>query len=204
MWRSTRILPLVFSLLLVVTACQWVLVPAPLLYTVSDPVPASVADPAATVPPALALDPAFLFNIHIALEAPRDIGSIPELGIRHLYYFQGGTFTGPDIEGNVLPGGENWFLVRNNCVCDLYIQGQLRTADEALITFAGHGYSRTTPAIRQDLLAGAEINAADYAFRGVPFFETADPRYAWLNEVVTVAVYHFEPDQVTLSVYAIR
>jgi hypothetical protein len=201
MWRSTRILPLMCALLLLSTGCQWVLVPAPLLYTVSDRAPSARA---ATVQPALALDPAFLFNIHIDLAAPRDIGSIPELGIRHLYYFEGGTFTGPDIQGKVVPGGENWFLVRNNCVCDLYIQGQLRTADGALITFAGHGYSRTTSAIRQDLLAGAEINAADYAFRGVPFFETTDPRYGWLNEVVTVAVYHFEPDQVTLSVYAIR
>ena len=42
--------------------------------------------------PAVGLQPSFLFNIQIALEPPRDIGSLPEMGVRHLYYFAGGKF----------------------------------------------------------------------------------------------------------------
>jgi len=154
--------------------------------------------------PAVALQPSFLFNIQIDLEAPRDIGSLPEMGVRHLYYFTGGNFMGSDIAGEVLPGGENWFLIRNNCICDLYIQGQLRTDDGALINFAGHAYSSTTPDVQQAILDGAAINTDDYAFRGIPFFETDAPQYAWLNQAVTVATYRFEPEQVIISVYAIR
>ena len=154
--------------------------------------------------PAVALQPSFLFNIHIDLEAPRDIGSLPEMGVRHLYYFTGGNFMGPDIAGEVLPGGENWFLIRNNCICDLYIQGQLRTDDGALINFTGHAYSSTTPDVRQAIMDGAEIKTDDYAFRGIPFFETDSSQYAWLNQTVTVATYRFEPEQVIISVYAIR
>ncbi len=154
--------------------------------------------------PAIALQTSFLFDIQIDLASPLDMGSIPELGVRQLYYFNGGSFVGPEIMGEVLYGGENWFLIRNNCVCDLYIQGQLRTDDGALIDFAGHAYSRTTPNVRQAILAGAEINTDDYAFRGIPFFETDAAQYEWLNHVVTVATYRFEPDQVIFSVYAIR
>ncbi|HMN26676.1 MAG TPA: DUF3237 family protein [Caldilineaceae bacterium] len=44
----------------------------------------------------------------------------------------------------------------------------------------------------------------DYAFRGAPFFETDAPQYEWLNRIVTVAAYRFEPDRVILSVYAIH
>lgn len=154
--------------------------------------------------PVIALQPSFLFNIRIDLESPRDIGSVPELGVRHLYYFEGGEFVGPEIAGEVLAGGENWFLIRNNCVCDLFIQGQLRTDDGALINFAGHAYSRTTPDVRQSILDGAPISTEDYSFRGIPFFETDAPQYEWLNHAVTVATYRFEPEQVIFSVYAIR
>ncbi|MEZ4861538.1 MAG: DUF3237 family protein [Caldilineaceae bacterium] len=132
------------------------------------------------------------------------MGSIPELGIRYLYYFKGGHFGGQGLQGEVVAGGENWFLIRNNCVCDLYIQGELRTDDGVMITFAGHAYSRTTPEIRQAIFEGAPINGKDYAFRGVPFFETDDPHYSWLNEVVTMAVYDFTPVRVAVSVYAMR
>jgi len=194
MLRSIRLLFSLCCLLLLGSGCQLLI----------DPTRLPDAAPADLVEPAVALEPEFLFNIQIELAAPRDIGSIPELGVRHLYYFAGGSFAGPAIQGEVLAGGENWFLIRNNCVCDLYIQGQLQTDDGAIIDFVGHGYSRTTPAIRQAIMAGAAIESADYAFRGVPFFESSDPDYAWLNTIVTVATYRFEPDRVTLSVYAIR
>lgn len=208
MLRLIRLFTLLLCLVLIVTGCQWVVVPVVLpttgsttaSTTASDPVPALVS----AVQPAQALDASFLFDLQIDLEAPRDIGSLPALGIRHLSYFKGGRIVGPAIQGEVLPGGENWFLIRDNCVCDLFIQGQLRTTDGALITFAGHGYSRTTPAIRQAIFDGAEINPADYAFRGVPFFETDDPHYDWLNHVVTVATYRLEAEQVIFRVYAIR
>lgn len=195
MLRSIRFLFLLGCLFFLSSGCQLLIDPEKL----SDASSAS-----SLVEPAVALEPEFLFNIEIDLAAPRDIGSMPELGVRHLYDFKGGSVAGPAIQGKVLAGGENWFLIRNNCVCDLYIQGQLQTVDGAIIDFVGHGYSRTTPEIRQTIMEGAAIKSADYAFRGAPFFETTDPAYVWLNDAVTVATYRFEPDQVTLSVYAIR
>lgn len=195
MLRSIRFLLLLLCLLVLSNGCQLLIDPARL---------PTASTSALTVQPAVALEPAFLFNMYIDLDAPQDIGSVPELGVRHLYYFKGGSFVGPELQGTVVAGGQNWFLIRNNCVCDLYIQGQLQTNDGATIDFVGHGYSRTTPVIRQAIMEGAAIKTADYAFRGAPFFETTDPDYAWLNDAVTVATYRFEPERVTLSIYAIR
>jgi hypothetical protein len=200
MLRTNRLLTLFVLATLLISACQPLIDPDR-LPNLSSNSPSSQPE---VVQPALPLQTSFLFNIQIDLAAPRDIGSIPELGIRYLYDFAGGTVAGPNLHGEVLPAGENWFLIRNNCVSDLYMEGQLRTDDGALISFIGHSYSRTTPEVRQAIFDGAAINPDDYDFRGVPFFETDAAQYAWLNDVITVATYRFAPDKVIISVYAIE
>ena len=192
MLRINHLQTLFVLTMLLVSACRPIVVPDQLP---SQPI---------VVQPLLPLQTSFLFNIQIDLAAPRDIGSTPELGIRYLYDFKGGRVAGANLRGEILPTGENWFLIRNNCVSDLYMEGQLRTDDGALISFVSHSYARTTPEVRQALFAGAAINPDDYDFRGVPFFETDAPQYDWLNHVVTVATYRFAPEQVTISVFAIE
>lgn len=132
MFRTNYPLTLFVLVTLLFSACQPIIAP--------DRLPSQPDG----VQPALPLSTSFLFNIQIDLAAPRDIGSRPDLGIRYLYDFTGGSVVGPNLRGEILPTGENWFLIRNNCVSDLYREGQLRTDDGALISFVGHSYTRTT------------------------------------------------------------
>src|SRR3990172_12725545 len=55
------------------------------------------------------------------LEPPQMVGQTPQ-GNRQIFYVQSGTFTGPRLKGDVLPGGGDWFLVRPDGVGELDVR----------------------------------------------------------------------------------
>jgi len=71
----------------------------------------------------------------------------------------------------VLPGGDDWTIKRSDGVVELDLRVTLETDDGALIhvTFEG---------IRDDGAPAAPC------FRTVPRFETAEPKYAFLNRLL--------------------
>ncbi len=54
-------------------------------------------------------------------------------GVRRVVPITGGTFEGPEISGLVLPGGEDWQLVRPDGVTELYARYLLQTHDGYII-----------------------------------------------------------------------
>jgi Protein of unknown function (DUF3237) len=52
-----------------------------------------------------------LFELRVELEEPQDVGATPR-GNRRIFYIKGGTFAGPKIKGEVLPGGADWLVIR--------------------------------------------------------------------------------------------
>ena len=82
----------------------------------------------------------------------------------------GGSFEGDRLNGKVLPGGADWVTKRPDGAYELDLRVTLQTEDGALIhmTFSG---------IRDD---------ADHYFRTLPRFETASPRYEFLNRLLAV------------------
>lgn len=54
-------------------------------------------------------------------------------GIRRVIPITGGTFEGPNIKGEVLPGGEDWQLVRPDGDTELYARYLLKTNDGYVI-----------------------------------------------------------------------
>jgi hypothetical protein len=66
-------------------------------------------------------------------------------GERRVVPITGGTFEGPGIRGEVLPGGADWQLVRPDGVLELYARYLLRTHDGVLIQVVNRVLSRHTP-----------------------------------------------------------
>ena len=60
----------------------------------------------------------FLNEITAHLDAPLVIGENPH-GNRQIVPVTGGTFEGPRLKGEVLPGGGEWLLVRSDGVGEL-------------------------------------------------------------------------------------
>jgi hypothetical protein len=81
----------------------------------------------------------------------------------------------------VLPGGDDWTVKRADGVLELDMRVTLETEDGALIHMTLEG-------IRDDGAPGAPY------FRTLPRFETAEPRYAFLNRMLAVGTGEIRAD----------
>ncbi len=141
-----------------------------------------------TVMPSIAaaqLESELLFEVTANLAEGQPIGQTPA-GVRQIVYVSGGEFSGPEMSGEVLPGGGDWLLVRSDGVRQLDVRITLRTEDGALIYVRYPGVLRATPEVFQRIVQGEEVDPSEYYFRTTPVFETAAEEYRWLNSVVAV------------------
>jgi len=132
-----------------------------------------------------------------------DVGRTPA-GHRRFVRVTGGTFTGPKMQGVVLPGGGDWLLERPDGTRSLDVRIMLRTHAGDLI-FAHHpGRFHGPPDVISRLMRGEDADPSEYYFRVAPLFETASEKYDWLNRVLAIGVGRRTPRQVSYSVYAVN
>ena len=81
----------------------------------------------------------------------------------------------------MLPGGADWTIKRPDGVIELDLRITLATDDGALVYMTFEG-------IRDDAAPGAPY------FRTLPRFETAEPKYSYLNRLLAVGVGEIRPD----------
>ena len=124
-------------------------------------------------------------------------------GIRRVIPITGGSFEGPNIQGNVLAGGYDWQLIRSDGVVELEARYMLQTGDSDLITVVNTGIRHGSQEVMQRLANGEEVDPSLYYFRSVPVFETANPKYAWLMRSVFVANGIRKPEQVLIDVWRV-
>jgi hypothetical protein len=92
----------------------------------------------------------------------------------------------------VLPGGGNWpraARLGNAALGAFDARAVLRTDDGALIYMSYTGRSLVPDDVRAEFADPAKaslVDASRYYLRIAPVFETADPRYAWLNGILAV------------------
>ena len=128
----------------------------------------------------------FLCKVEVTLEPVRDLGDTP-LGRRRIIGITGGSFSGPRLQGRILPGGADWQLIRADGVACLDARYTLETGDGALIYVNNKGYRHGPKDVIERLARGEEVDPALYYMRATPWFETAAPAYAWLNRTICVA-----------------
>lgn len=88
----------------------------------------------------------FMWEAHVKIANMIHVGE-SKRGIRRVIPITGGTFSGPKIKGEVLPGGEDWQLVRPDGDTELNARYLLKTDDghviqvinQALIHVGGQG-----------------------------------------------------------------
>jgi hypothetical protein len=107
----------------------------------------------------------------------QDVGPVPA-GPLAIFPIVGGTFDGERLCGKVLPGGGDWVTAGPDGAFELDLRVTLETDDGALIymTFTG---------VRDD---------ANRYFRTLPRFETASPKYDFLNRLLAVGIGEILPD----------
>ena len=118
-----------------------------------------------------------LMVLRLTTSATQDIGSTSQ-GTLVIFPVIGGSFEGDRLRGQVLAGGGDWVTIHRDGLFTLDLRVTLQTDDGDLIhmTFTG---------VRDD---------AHHYFRTVPRFETAAPKYAFLNRLLAVGIGEIRPD----------
>lgn len=157
----------------------------------------------------IASTPLCVVQIALAKAAPVVMGQTPWRNRRHSAIV-GGTLSGEWLNGTVLPEGGDWSELgvepNGSAVTLLNVNSIWQTDDGALIhvSYSGRLYipAAVLPRFRDptqiDLLTPDQ-----YYFRIQPTFETADPRYGWLNRLVAIGYGRRTATGVTYEVHAI-
>ncbi len=143
----------------------------------------------------------FLMEIRVDLDL-QIIGDTPA-GHRRIYPIKGGWFKGPNLLGEVLPGGSDTFLVRPDGVGTLNVRATLKTDEGALIYVTYQGRMHHVPSLETKLIAGESVPWSDYYFRVAPLYETASEQHVWLNRIVAIGIGEADLGGVSYSVYRI-
>lgn len=123
------------------------------------------------------------------------------LGERRIVAILGGTFEGPQLRGTVLPGGNDWQIVRTDGVLDVDARYALRTDSGDAIRVVSQGYRHGPPEVLAALGRGEEVDPDKYFFRSVLRFETGAPALSWLNKTIAIAKAQRKARQVLLTAY---
>jgi hypothetical protein len=148
------------------------------------------------------LNSAFLFEMNLEIGPATAVGNTPG-GKRFIAPVIKGTFAGPRLRGQVLPGGGDWVIQRPDHVFQLNVRLTLETEDGALIYTTYRGARHGSRDVMRRIAAREPVAAEAYYFRTTPYFETASESYAWLNRIVSVGVGQDRPDGVTYAVHEI-
>ncbi len=133
----------------------------------------------------------FLFEARVQLHLPAmEVGEMSD-GSRVIFRVKGGTFDGPHLRGRVVPdSGADWIRIRPDGSGLLDVRFCLETHDNALLYVYWQGRFWSAP---EDAEYAFDVEKPDdpagawrYYFRTAPLFETSDPRYKWLNNIVSV------------------
>lgn len=148
------------------------------------------------------LEFAFALHVHVTPGKMQELGQTPK-GLRRIIPILGGHFEGPEIKGEIIPGGYDWQLLRTDGVAEIEARYVLKTDDGELITIINTGLRHGPPDVMARMAQGEEVDPSSYYFRSVPVFETASEKHRWLTTHVFVASGVRKPDRVVISVFKV-
>lgn len=144
-----------------------------------------------------------LMTLEVTVAAPQKLGNVPH-GTRTIVPISSGSFEGPRLRGKVLPGGGDWTLLRTDGVLELDLRLTLETDDGALIQMSSFGLRHGPPEVLAALARGEVVDPSSYYFRTTPRFETAHPKYAFLNRLLAVSTGNRRAEGPIYTVFEIR
>ena len=145
----------------------------------------------------------FAFEVTCTLDPPQELG-ITSYGKRRIIPITGGTFTGPNIKGIILPGGADWQTVRTDGTADLEARYTLKTDDGALIYINNKGIRTGKPEVLARLGKGEKVDPTEYYMRTAATFEVSGEKYAWLSKAIFVGTGMRNANSVIIRFYTVN
>jgi hypothetical protein len=128
----------------------------------------------------------FVFEARVAVAPPMIIGNSAH-GLRRIIPILGGPCTGPRLQGEVIPGGADWQVLRPDGVWSLEARYTIRAADGALIQVVNRGLRHGPAEVLDRIFRGESVSPDEYYFRSVPEFEAPlGGPHEWLNKAIFI------------------
>jgi hypothetical protein len=129
-----------------------------------------------------------IYRLDITLGQPLDFGATAQ-GRRHIVPQTGGTFTGPELKGTLLPGASaDWQVVLPDGTALVDIRYTLQTDRGDLLYVQSRGVRHGSAEVLARLGRGEDVDPSAYTFRTATHIETAAPSLDWLNKGVFTSV----------------
>ena len=144
-----------------------------------------------------------IYRLEASLGEPLDVGEVPG-GHRRIVPLVGGTFTGPDLRGELVPGvSADWQVLLPDGTALGDIRYTLRTERGDLLSVQSRGVRHGSPEVLARLGRGEEVDASDYTFRTSTKIEAAAAHLDWVNRGIFIGVAGRQPGGVIYEVYLV-
>jgi hypothetical protein len=101
----------------------------------------------------------------------------------------GGTFSGSQINGKLLPGASaDWQIILPDGTALGDIRYTLQTDDGELLYVRSRGVRHGSIEVLARLAQGKDVDASEYTFRTSTQIETAAPALEWMNKGIFIGV----------------
>jgi len=129
-----------------------------------------------------------LYRLEATLGQPLEVGEVAA-GHRRIVPLTGGTFTGPELTGMLLPGASaDWQIILPDGTALGDIRYTLQTDRGDLLYVQSLGVRHGRPEVLARLGRGEKVDAGEYTFRTSTRIETAANELDWLNKGVFISV----------------
>jgi hypothetical protein len=144
----------------------------------------------------------FAFAIKAKVGPIQDLGQTAR-GHRRVIDILGGEVHGPRLEGEILPGGADWQIVRADGTIEVVARYTIRSSSGALVYVQNEGLRVASPEILARMSKGEAVPVGSYHFRTAPRFETAEPSLKWMERATFVGVAARAPDRVAIGFHEV-
>jgi hypothetical protein len=144
----------------------------------------------------------YLLRIEVHTSEPISAGSTP-VGEVRVIHFTGGHFEGPELRGDVLPGGSDWQRVRVDGVLEIRAHYLLQTDRGERVEVISEGMRHAPDGVLARIAAGEAVPPDQYYFRTCVRFHTGAERLSHLNRLLALTFGRRSKSGVELDVFAV-
>jgi len=145
-----------------------------------------------------------VYRLQVVLGEPLDLGALAQ-GHRRIVPHAGGAFTGPELNGTLLPGASaDWQILLPDGTALGDIRYTLQTDEGDLLYVQSRSVRHGSAEVLARLGRGEDVDAGEYTFRASTQIETAAPQLDWLNKGVFISVGGRLPAGVIYETYLVE
>ena len=145
-----------------------------------------------------------VYRLEATLGQPQDLGNVAQ-GHRRIVPLIGGTFTGPELNGKLVPGASaDWQIILPDGTALGDVRYTLQTDRDDVLYVQSRGVRYGSAKVLERLGRGETVDPAEYTFRTATQIEMAATDLDWLNRGVCIGVAGRQAAGVTYETYIVR